>query len=69
MSAHNEAKLQDIYPDNDKEMEESRTLEDEMLLAGGAVGSLEVDGEGAEAPVGGEAEGGARVEYLMNEGD
>ena len=50
-------------------MEESQTLEDEMLLAGGAVGSLEVDGEGAEAAVGGEAEGGARVEYLMNEGD
>ena len=69
MSAHNEAKLQDIYPDNDKEMEKIRTLEHEMLLAGGAVGSLEVDGEGAEAPVGGEAEGGARVEYLMNEGD
>ena len=46
-------------------MKESKTLEDEMLLAGGAVGSLEVDGEGAEAAVGGEPEGGARVEYLM----
>ena len=45
------------------------TLEGKLLLAGGAVGSLEVDGEGAEASVGGEAEGGARVEYLMKEGD
>ena len=47
----------------------NKTLERKVLLAGGAVGSLEVDGEGAEAPVGGEAEGGARVEYLMKEGD
>ena len=31
------------------------------------MGSLEVDGEGAEAAVGGEPEGGARVEYLMKE--
>lgn len=46
------------------------TLDLELLfLPWSAVRSLEVDGEGAQAAVRGEAKGGASVEYLTSGGD
>ena len=40
-----------------------------LFLPWSAVRSLEVDGEGAQAAVRGEAKGGASVEYLTSGGD
>ena len=46
----------------------TKTTFERKLLPRSAVRSLKVDGERAEAAVRGEAEGGARVEYLKSGG-